>query len=169
MADKRQLAILKQGVSVWNHWRGENPQIKPNLNGADLRAAILRLSNLHGINFSQTDLGETDLKGADLVYANLAGANLKAADLRGANLWGVNLSRAQVLQTNFQGAILTGACIGDWIIDKETNFTHVLCRFVYRRVNQQERQPLDPNVNFAPGDFARQIAIAYPTRQTIEK
>ncbi|MEL7034600.1 MAG: pentapeptide repeat-containing protein [Cyanobacteria bacterium J06592_8] len=169
MVDKRQLAILKQGVAVWNQWRDENPKIKPDLKGADLRAAILRLSNLHNINFSQTDLGATDLKGVDLWYANLARANLEAADLRGANLWGVNLSQTQVLQTNFQGAILTGACIGDWIMDKETNLTDVLCRFVYRQANQQERQPLDPNVSFAPGDFARQIAIAYPTRQGIEK
>ncbi len=157
MADKKHLAILKQGVAVWNQWRKNNPNIKPDLKGADLRSAILQLSTLKGVNLSQTNLTDTDLKGADLWYANLTGVDLRGADLRGANLWGANFSQTQVFGANFQGAILTGVCILDWKVDKQTNFNHVLCRFIYRQANQEDRFPLDPNRSFAPGDFARWI------------
>ena len=155
MADPRHLATLKKGVAVWNNWRKENPEIQPDLKGADLRSARLRLSSLKGLNLSKADLRETDLKGADLWFANLAGADLKGADLRGANLWGADLSQAQIFQANFQGAILTGACIADRRTDSQTNFTNVLCRFIYRQANQQQRYPLDPDLSFGPGEFAR--------------
>ena len=36
MANEEQLAILRQGVEVWNKWRLENPSIRINLIGADL-------------------------------------------------------------------------------------------------------------------------------------
>lgn len=157
MVDIKHLAILKQGVAVWNHWRKHNPHIQPDLKGADLRSAMLRLSSLKGLNLSQADLSDADLKGADLWYGNLIGANLKGADLRGANLWGVNFSHTQVLGANFQGAILTGICIFDWKIDSQTNFKNVLCRFIYRQANQQERLPDDQNASLAPGDFDRWI------------
>ena len=32
------LAILRQRVGAWNRWRAENPDIRPNLLGADLNA-----------------------------------------------------------------------------------------------------------------------------------
>lgn len=35
MANKEQLAILKQGVAVWNKWREENPDVKINLRWAN--------------------------------------------------------------------------------------------------------------------------------------
>lgn len=157
MADTTHLAILKQGVAVWNRWRKNNPEIQPDFKGADLRSAILRLSSLKGLNLSRADLTGADLKGADLWEANLKGADLRGADLRGANLWGADLSQTQIFQTNFQGAILTGVCILDGRIDSETNFNNVLCRFIYRQANQQGRYPLDPNLSFAPGEFARWI------------
>jgi hypothetical protein len=33
MANEEQLAILKQGVEVWNEWRRDNARRWPNLNG----------------------------------------------------------------------------------------------------------------------------------------
>ena len=42
MANKEHLAILKQGVEVWNKWRKENPEIKPDLSDVrKLRINIL--------------------------------------------------------------------------------------------------------------------------------
>ena len=64
MANPEHLKILKQGVEVWNKWREENPQIKPDLVNA----------NLGGVNLSN----------ADLSYANLVIANFKKAELSGA-------------------------------------------------------------------------------------
>jgi hypothetical protein len=37
MADEQHLALLKQGVDVWNNWREKNPELDPNLFGANLR------------------------------------------------------------------------------------------------------------------------------------
>ena len=36
MANQKHLAILKQGVEVWNKWRQEHPEVKPDLSDADL-------------------------------------------------------------------------------------------------------------------------------------
>ena len=36
MANDEHVALLKQGVAAWNAWRDENPDIRPDLSGADL-------------------------------------------------------------------------------------------------------------------------------------
>jgi len=51
MADQQHLAVLKQGVTAWNVWRRQHPEILPDLNEADL--------------------SDADLSGADLRHANL--------------------------------------------------------------------------------------------------
>jgi hypothetical protein len=96
MADEEQVALLKQGVEVWNKWREANPDIRPDLNGADLFGAALRGVDLRGV----------DLVGAALHGANLVGVNLVDANLVGANLFGVvlhnaDLSRAILYETVF--------------------------------------------------------------------
>ena len=116
---------------------------------------------MKGINLSEADLRGVDLKGADLWNANLKGANLHAADLRGANLWGADLSHTQALLANFSGSILTGVCILNWEINSDTNFNHVLCKYVYLKANQQNRHPCDLHQNFAPGDFGQWAAANF--------
>lgn len=37
MANPEHLAILKQGVEVWNQWRKDRPEIEPDLKGANLK------------------------------------------------------------------------------------------------------------------------------------
>jgi hypothetical protein len=157
MANEEHLALLKQGVKVWNNWRRETPKIKPdfieaNLNGADLRGAILRGAILRGAILSRAFLSRADLRGADLSGLDLSGAILSGADLR----------RTQALKTNFEGAIFTGACIEDWNINSETNL-NIICDYVYLKENQQERRPHDPNKNFAPGEFTKLFQKALET------
>jgi hypothetical protein len=92
------LEILKQGVEAWNRWRAENPDVRPDLRGADLFMANLSQANLRGADLRQADLArarlyradfsQADLRGANLSQANLVGANLRGADLGGANLDG---------------------------------------------------------------------------------
>lgn len=118
MANEEQLAILRQGVEVWNKWREENPDIKidlteailhraelndvsfylANLSGAELTEASLRNADLGG-----TNLSNANLRGADIRWANISEANLSGAKLNGANLVGSNLS-----ETHFEDADLTG-------------------------------------------------------------
>ncbi|TAE60305.1 MAG: pentapeptide repeat-containing protein [Nostocales cyanobacterium] len=193
MANPEHLAILKQGVEVWNNWITD-PTIpdlseedltiynlsgadlfeanlyKTNLAGSDLRGTKLMLADLTLANIRESELSGVDLCGANLIYANLTGANLreadlKEADLREANFSGVdltnaNLSKSQVMATNFNNAILTGACIKDWQINSETNLDGVICEYVYYNYEyvrgygyrKTERRPI--NGNFAPGEFA---------------
>jgi len=74
MANQEHLDTFWQGADIWNQWRSENPDIKPNLSYADL---------------SGVDLGNSNFSG-DMSYANLSGANLTQA-----TFFDVNLSRAK--------------------------------------------------------------------------
>ena len=114
MANEQQLAILKQGVDIWNKWREENPNT-----GIDLTNA-----NLHGANLSEVNLVDANLKGADLSrailpnaslgyaafnIADLSEADLSEADLSGANLGGVDLNDANLIRVNLDKALLYNA------------------------------------------------------------
>ena len=51
MANPKHVEILKQGVEVWNEWRKENPNVIPDLTGANLSRADLTKRNFYGMNF----------------------------------------------------------------------------------------------------------------------
>ncbi len=77
MANEEHVKILKQGVEVWNKWREENRDVRPDLIRADLFRA--------------------DLNGADLIDADLRGAGLKEAGLKEADLKEArNLTQEQI-------------------------------------------------------------------------
>jgi hypothetical protein len=173
MANKKHLRILEEGVDHWNQWRKDNPLVKPNLFNAnlfydnlknanlsdsDLRNANLFNANLFNANLSNAKLLNANLISADLSNASLSNADLISADLSDASLikadlLNADLSRARVLNAQFQGARLTGVCIEDWNINYETNLDGVVCDYMYRRHNKQERLPSDRN--FAPGEFTK--------------
>ena len=116
--NKEHLAILKQGVSVWNKWRKETPDVKPelskaNLSGFELREANLSKANLRGANLLGADLcesylNEADLRGVDFYHANLSQANLRNTDMTGAKLSGAKLYNADLEGANLTAAVLTG-------------------------------------------------------------
>jgi hypothetical protein len=119
MADEEHVALLKQGVKVWNKWREENPGKWANLCGADLHEAVLTGADLHKADLTRVDLLGADLLGADLSRVNLSGADLSraflynahlhAADLTGADLSGAHLLGAYLYDANLSGADLRGA------------------------------------------------------------
>jgi hypothetical protein len=45
MANTEHLALLQQGVAVWNAWRAEKPNIRLDLTGAFLKAKGHRISH----------------------------------------------------------------------------------------------------------------------------
>jgi hypothetical protein len=102
MANKEQLAQLKQGVPAWNQWREANRNVQLDLFGADLTGA-----RLHGADLSDAILHAADLHGADLSTANLSGADLAKANLAGASLGRASLQEAMLVEANFEGANLT--------------------------------------------------------------
>ena len=139
MACEEHVALLKQGVDVWNDWRGTNPDIRPYLGGANFSDADLRVVNLSGSDLQNAQLGNARLNGgnfrsanlrgaslanaecidADFVHADLNSANLnnaafgrahfREANLENANLCGVNLRRSDLSIANLNGADLSGA------------------------------------------------------------
>ena len=105
MGNVLHLQNLGQGAGGWNSWREQEPGVKPDLSGADLRGADLSGMDLSGAILAMALMPKANLCGAVLRDANLAGANLDEALLCGATLEGANLA----------GAILTGANLsGAW-------------------------------------------------------
>jgi hypothetical protein len=120
MVNEEHLAQLKQGVEAWNRWREDNPELRPDLAGANLTGALLTGVDLDGAhlrrtNLSGANLSEADLRGANLSRAILIKADLDETNLTGADLREANLGVANFLGTNLTGADLTGAAIGGTI------------------------------------------------------
>jgi hypothetical protein len=116
MANDEHIALLKQGGNAWNAWRGKNPDIRPDLRGANLIQANLFCANLSqadlsGADLSQADLHLASLREADLSKADLRGVDLKWAKLNDANLRGADLQFATLVNTDLTGADLTGCRI----------------------------------------------------------
>jgi uncharacterized protein YjbI with pentapeptide repeats len=97
MANEEQLAILRQGVEVWNEWRKINAGLEIDLSGA---------------NLSIKDLSSVNLIGVDLRHAAFIGSNLKGANLRNANLVDADLSMTNLNRANLHDADFGNASIG---------------------------------------------------------
>lgn len=109
MANKEHLAILEQGVRLWNRWRQENPDIIPRLSDSNLSEAHLSDINLARADIGHAKLVDANLSGANLLGANLSSARLRLANLRDANLGIAYLAGATLRQAKLAGANLTGA------------------------------------------------------------
>jgi uncharacterized protein YjbI with pentapeptide repeats len=113
MSNSKHLAILKQGVSIWNDWRIANVGVKPDLNRANLRGANLCNYNLNGAKMRWVILRDADLQMADL-----SSADLTHADLRSANLSNADLNNANLSEADLRGADLSDANIEWTLYDK---------------------------------------------------
>ena len=109
MASEEQLQLIRQGVVAWNEWRERNPELIPDLSGANLLDANLSGANLSGANLSGANLGRANLYKADLSGAYLYKADLSDATLLDANLSEANLSEANLSEANLHGAHLSEA------------------------------------------------------------
>jgi Pentapeptide repeats (8 copies) len=126
VANDEHVALLKKSVAAWNAWRDENPDIRPDLRGAnlsraDLSTANLREADLRRADFREADLREADLRGANLSEANLRWAYLWRADLSNADLSGANLVKATLLQARLYDAKLGEADLSNTSVI-EANF-----------------------------------------------
>ena len=101
MANQLHLDILKQGVEVWNKWRREHAEIRPDFSTANLREITLSYAD-----FSYATLQRTDLSGAYLSFAYLRGADLRGANLSSAYLRGAYLGRSDLSSASLMGAVL---------------------------------------------------------------
>jgi uncharacterized protein YjbI with pentapeptide repeats len=123
MSNPKHLAILKQGVEVWNAWRSANPRIAPDLREADLsgrrrlyhRANLsgtdLRRANLSRSYFSEAFLYAADFGGADLNHADFNKTYAVEASFERANLRSIFLNEASLDRANLRQADLSSACL----------------------------------------------------------
>ncbi|MFC2170437.1 toll/interleukin-1 receptor domain-containing protein [Calditrichota bacterium] len=138
MANPEHLAILKKGVKEWNAWREANPDIRPELSGADLSSTNLSNANLSDADIIDTLLSYADLSSADLrhayiastglmhanlIKANLGEANLSFTDLSSADLRHADLSDAYFSSANFSGANCLKS-VFRWTIFSQTEFNN---------------------------------------------
>lgn len=112
MANEEHAAKLKEGVTAWNQWRIDNPDMEPDLSGANLSKA-----DLYGANLIEANLSGSDLNGANLSEAIIFKADLSGANLSGADLSGANLNLANLINAVFRKATLTGASL--WQIQRD--------------------------------------------------
>ncbi|WP_260447515.1 pentapeptide repeat-containing protein [Nostoc sp. UCD120] len=119
MANEEHLAILRQGVGVWNRWMNEKIPIGiditeaflreidlgfPDLSGADLQEINLANYDFRGTNFSRADFQRVNLIKANLRYANFEQANLSDANLIGASLEQTNFTESELQNADFSMA-----------------------------------------------------------------
>jgi uncharacterized protein YjbI with pentapeptide repeats len=121
MANQEHLDRLKKGTDAWNAWRKQFLDIKPDLNGADLRGTDLRGANLIEANLTKANLAKAILTKANLAKAILIEAEISEAILRGADLcgallrsgsphrWGANLWKADLSESSLAKANLSYA------------------------------------------------------------
>ena len=111
-------ALSKNDISIWNKWRRENSDVKPDLSYANLSDADLRDANLSDADLSyailrDANLSDAILRDANLSYAILRDANLSDANLRDADLSDADLSDADLSYANLRDAILRDADLSD--------------------------------------------------------
>lgn len=129
MANAEHLAILKEGVEVWNDWRKKNPNIEPDLSEALLFDMNLQI-DIYSADISRekpayTEEGmlvrENEFKDKDgnieIMYLivkstaglNLCDANLERTKFMNSRLKEANFSRSYLREANFSNAYLHGA------------------------------------------------------------
>jgi len=113
MANEEHLKILKFGADAWNVWRKENPNVQPDLRGADLGPYE------QGGGISTSPLASAPISGGTIVPRNLSGYDLSMADLRGADLRKANLSRANLRGALLGPPLVTGQPLGGFTLGSD--------------------------------------------------
>ncbi len=73
------------------------------------RRAMLRNTDISGLNLSDTDLRQADFMGCDMNSMNLTGVNFQEASLYACNLTNANLNRAIFVRADLRGARIENA------------------------------------------------------------
>jgi uncharacterized protein YjbI with pentapeptide repeats len=103
MANPEHVAILKQGVEVWNLWRKDSGRGRLLFDASPRLYADLSNADLHG-----GDYNDAYFDRIDMTYANLSSAQLMEAKFRDSYLGGVDFKNANLRSADFRIATLGG-------------------------------------------------------------
>jgi uncharacterized protein YjbI with pentapeptide repeats len=118
MANPEHVAILQQGIEVWNEWKKDHPEAQPDLTRIDVSELSLAGADFGGADLEGTklprqlariNLNGTRLNGVNLAGAMLTGATMRHAEGRGAILSMAKLTLLDGRSANFCGADFTGS------------------------------------------------------------
>jgi len=124
VATQEHCDILATGVDAWNEWRSANPDVGPDLSGADLSGMDLA-SPTPLQDTGEGPVGEMGIEGkrglrvrrlirsdeSSVTGVRSAGLDLHSTDLEGANLSGADLTGATLKHATLRGANLTKATL----------------------------------------------------------
>lgn len=116
-SQEEQVNTIRLGAANWNEFRSANPNLMPDLSGADLF-----FTDLSGINLSDSLMANVILEGANLTSADLRNANLRSAFMFGSSLNNANLSGAHLVTADLSGVDLSGANLSN----AQMNYTFLL-------------------------------------------
>ncbi len=119
MTNQYHVSLLREGSDSWNQWRGESPEIQPDLAGAELSGIDLKGANLSEVNLTNAFLREAHLQEATFWQATLKDCNLHRADLRQAHFYQADLRQTNLSESNLDQANFAEALLGG------TNFANV--------------------------------------------
>ena len=118
MANPEHVRRAGYAIGNWNRWRDENPDVAPDLSGANLSAGLYRKGKLFGANLSGTDFRRSNMREADLHASNLSNADLSKTNLSKANLDQTNLTSAELAKAVLNGATLRAADLSGADLEK---------------------------------------------------
>lgn len=81
MANEEHFSLLAKGVTVWNEWRRNNPEITPDLSGANLQGTYLECVNFENVYLTGANLSQCKLRWARFDGATVDGINIDGADV----------------------------------------------------------------------------------------
>ena len=149
MANLEHLKVVKQGTAVWNAWREQHPDTRPDLREATLTGATLSKANLSAANLSAATLYKADLREATLTGATLTGATLTGARLRAATLYKADLYKAILYRADLRGADLREADLREATLYKADLYKADLYKAILYRADLREADLREANLREA--------------------
>ena len=129
MANPKHLAILEQGVEVWNRWRDENPDVEPDLSEQVFERKQWQAINLFSANLRSVELVGIDLNEADMTDCTLADSSITSVSVRRGHLVAANLAATRSLHVDFSGTDFRNADLTAAILRRcdfgDASFTRV--------------------------------------------
>ena len=155
MPNADHLKILIENAREWNAWRLANPDVAPDLSGADLssrefpREMNFTFANFAGCNLSSAYVPNANFSNADLTRANLANLDAIRVEFSSCKASGADFTSALLNHTDFSSADLSEAKLIDATLDHGTLWSANLRRADLTGANLQWADLMDADLSGA--------------------